>query len=78
MHFLDLADEREGGKEQEMGNKHDLLQWQMARHERGLYKEGREQPTIYFNRLLFVLCGSVFMWILTKDQVKENVEFKKG
>ena len=57
-----------------MGNKHDLLQWQMARHERGLYKEGREQP----NRLLFVLCGSVFMWILTKDQVKENVEFKKG
>ena len=37
-----------------------------------------EQPTIYFNRLLFVFCGSVFMWILTKDQVKENVEFKKG
>ena len=62
-----------------MGNKHDLLQcWQMARHERGLYKEGREQPTIYFNCLLFVLCGSVFMWILTKDQVKGNVEFKKG
>ena len=49
----------------------------MARHERGLYKEGREQPTIYFNRLLFVLCGSVFMWILTKDQVKENAEFEK-
>ena len=45
----------------------------MARHERGLYKEGREQP----NRLLFVLCGSVFIWILTKDQVKENVEVKK-
>ena len=61
-----------------MGNKHDLLQWQMARHERGLYKEGREQPTIYFNRLLFVLCGSVFMWILTMDQVKDkNAEFEK-
>ena len=49
----------------------------MARHERGLYKEGREQPTIYFNRLLFVLCASVFMWILTKDPVKENAEFEK-
>ena len=61
-----------------MGNKHDLLQWQMARHERGLYKEGREQPNDLFQPPSVSVVWLCFMWILTKDQVKENVEFKKG